>query len=253
MHKRDQDHLPGIGPRMHARRRRDDAFHGCRTLGAFAHVRSACVHGAARSVGSGRSLVAALRRHAAIALLTRRRRQACFGADFGGGCPFRRIRPQTAASQEETRVRHLVLVGQPRPQTQDGHRPAQTVGHGQRVLARRRLEPVLRLRIVARRQGLARVFQVDHPRDELAVQRQLQVVLGNVDGDGEAALLIGRRVEPVDDLDGGKDFQPFGQRDVRHAEPIDGADEQAGLSRGRLRLGRSGCPRPARSRPRAGP
>ncbi len=99
-----------------------------------------------------------------------------------------------------------------------------------------RLRTNLRLRIIARRQGLAWVFEVDHPGDELAVAGQLQVLLGDVDGDGEAALLIGGCVEPVDGLDGGKDFHALGQPNVRHAEPIHGPDQQAGLSRGRLCL-----------------
>ena len=67
---------------------------------------------------------------------------------------------------------------------------------------RGRFEPVLLVRIVwATGNAASRVFQIDHPRDELAVERQLQVFLGQFDRDGEAALLTRRRIEPVDDLD----------------------------------------------------
>ena len=75
--------------------------------------------------------------------------------------------------------------------------------------ARRHLEPVLRLVDFAAGQGVVRVFQVDDAGDELAAQGQPHVFLGQLDGNGEAAFLPRRGVEPIDDLDGGKDFQTF--------------------------------------------
>ena len=82
-----------------------------------------------------------------------------------------------------------------------------------------------------------RIFQVNHPRDELALQGQFDVLRVDLHGNRKADLLIRGGIGPIDDLDRGEDLHPFGlrKRNVRHAEPIDRADQQPDAARRLLR------------------
>ena len=80
-------------------------------------------------------------------------------------------------------------MGTPPADPQDGHWPAQAIGHRQGIVVRADLEPILMLFVARGRQCHFRIFQIDHPRDELALHRQFQIFLRQFDGDGEAALL----------------------------------------------------------------
>ena len=60
--------------------------------------------------------------------------------------------------------------------------------------------------------------------------------LRQLHGDGETSLLIRRRVEPVDDLDSGKDLSAGVQGDVHHPKTVDLTDQQTRAQRRRLWL-----------------
>ena len=102
---------------------------------------------------------------------------------LGGQRLFDRLRrigiiDKRRAAEEELRIGAGIGVRYAAAQSQDRHRTAQRVGDGQRVLAGRRLEPRLLPGIIADRQGIAGIFQINHPGHELAREGQLQIGIG---------------------------------------------------------------------------
>ena len=179
--KRDQRQRPKVGPKMHAR-----LSIGRRVswLGLFLELRwrGQVVHLRGRRLCRGRT-----RRTCCAA----GRRARSGGYAMNGGEPKKKL-----GSDASRLDRGAAPPNAESPRGVPGRRP-RPADPGRGSLSK----PVLHLGIVARRQGVAGVFEIDHAGDELAVDGQLQIVLADVDGDGETALLIGRRVEAVDDFD----------------------------------------------------
>ena len=77
-------------------------------------------------------------------------------------------------------------------------------------------------------QGRAGVLQVDHANHELTLQRQVQFFARQFNRNRKSRFAATGWIQPIDDLDAGKDLLSFSKRNVGHFQAIDVANQQGG-------------------------